>query len=194
MKASNESSVPKIRCPAAPTSLMSGEPDAQPSHACDHPRSSPNLDSAQEIVKLFDEVHAPLQRYLTFLGLSREDAEDCIQEAFLRLHKRFDSLSDLTNVRGWLFHVAKNLARDKRKTAWERRTSVSRRDSERVASMQDARDTPEASLLKQEQAGMVSIGNGAAQPAAGRMPPTARLRTPVPGDRSRYGNRHFRRW
>jgi RNA polymerase sigma-70 factor (ECF subfamily) len=84
------------------------------------------------------------------LGLSPEDAEDSVQEAFLRLHSRFGSMPDRTNVRGWLFQVAKNLARDKRKSAWARRTSVSCGDYERLASIKDANDSPETSLLKQE--------------------------------------------
>src|SRR5262249_51519438 len=56
----------------------------------------------------------------------------------------------LTNVRGWLFQVAKNLARDKRKSAWTHRTSTSRLENERLTSAVDPKDTPEASLLKQE--------------------------------------------
>jgi RNA polymerase sigma-70 factor (ECF subfamily) len=127
---------------------MSGEPDVQPSQ----PREddSGNLDPAEEVIRLFDETHAPLQRYLIFLGLSPEDAEDSIQEAFLRLHRRLDALPDRTNVRRWLFQVAKNLARDKRKSAWARRTSISSEHDECLASIRDANDSPETSLLKQE--------------------------------------------
>ena len=134
----------------ARTFLMSGEPDVRLPEPCEDRRGSGKTDAAQEVIRLFDETHAPLQRYLIFLGLSPEDAEDSVQEAFLRLHRRLDSLPDRSNVRGWLFQVAKNLARDKRKSAWARRTPVSCPDHECLASIQDGNDSPETSLLKQE--------------------------------------------
>jgi RNA polymerase sigma-70 factor (ECF subfamily) len=129
---------------------MSGEPDVQPPVPSEDSRDTRSLDPAQEVIRLFDETHAALQRYLIFLGLSPEDAEDSVQEAFLRLQSRFNSMPDRTYVRGWLFQVAKNLARDKRKSAWARRTWVSCQDHERLASIKDSNDSPETSLLKQE--------------------------------------------
>ena len=149
MKGLNESSVPAIWSRTARSSPMPGEPDVPPSRPGEDRCDSGKLESAEEVIRLFDETHAPLQRYLIFLGLPPEDAEDCIQEAFLRLHRNLDSLPDRSNVRRWLFQVAKNLARDKRKSAWARRTSLSRQD-ECLASIRDANDSPEASLLKQE--------------------------------------------
>jgi RNA polymerase sigma-70 factor (ECF subfamily) len=129
---------------------MSGEPDVQSAQPCDDRRDRRKVDPTHEVIKLFDETHAPLRRYLIFLGLSREDADDCLQEAFLRLHKHFAALVDVTNVRGWLFQVAKNLARDRLKSVWKHRTSTSRQEFERLTSAVDPHDTPEASLLKQE--------------------------------------------
>jgi len=133
VKGLHESRILEIWNPPAGTSPMPGESD----------------DLREFVIKLFDETHVALQRYLIFLGLSLEDAEDAVQECFLRLHRHFDSRSDLTNVRGWLFQVAKNLARDRRKNAWIRRTSSSR-DDEHLASIQDTNDTPETTLLKKE--------------------------------------------
>ena len=150
MKGLNESSVLEFWSRTGRSSLMSGQPEAQPSEPSEDSPDTDKLDPAQEVIRLFDETHAALHCYLIFLGLSPEDAEDGVQEVFLRLHSRFDSMSDRTNVRGWLFQVAKNLARDKRKSAWARRTSVSCQDHERLASIQDASDSPETSLLKQE--------------------------------------------
>ena len=106
VKGSNGSGVLEIKEWTARISLISGEPDVPPSQPCDDRRDRGKLDSIQEVIRLFDEAHAPLRRYLIFLGLSPEDADDCLQEAFLRLHKRIASLIDLTNVRGWLFQVA----------------------------------------------------------------------------------------
>ena len=150
VKGLNESSVLGFWSRTGHSSLMFGEPDVQPPEPSEDRRDTSQFDPAQEVIRLFDETHAPLQRYLIFLGLSPEDAEDSVQEAFLRLHRRLDSMPDRTNVRGWLFQVAKNLARDKRKSAWARRTSVSSHDQERLASIEDVNDSPETKLLKQE--------------------------------------------
>jgi RNA polymerase sigma-70 factor (ECF subfamily) len=150
VKGLNESGVLEIRSRADFSSLMSGESDAHPPKLCEDRCDSGKLDPAQEVIRLFDETHALLQRYLIFLGLSPADAEDSVQEAFLRLHRRFESLPDRKNVRGWLFQVAKNLARDKRKGDWARRTSISCQDAQGLTSIEDANDSPETSLLKQE--------------------------------------------
>jgi DNA-directed RNA polymerase specialized sigma24 family protein len=138
VKGLNESSVLGFWSRTGRSSLMSGEPDVQPPEPSEDSRDTGRLDPAQEVIRLFDETHAPLQRYLIFLGLSPEDVEDSIQEVFLRLHSRFNSMPDRTNVRGWLFRVAKNLARDKRKSAWARRAWVSCQDHERLASIKDS--------------------------------------------------------
>ena len=141
MEGSNGSRVLAISYPTARAPLLSGGADVP---------SPGQAESIQEVIRLFDETHAPLRRYLIFLGLSPEDADDCLQEAFLRLHKHFAALPEATNVRGWLFQVAKNLARDRHKSAWSYRTSGSLRGAELLSSAVDPKDTPEASLLKEE--------------------------------------------
>jgi RNA polymerase sigma-70 factor (ECF subfamily) len=104
----------------------------------------------REIIGLFDEMRAPLRRYMMFLGLLPEDADDGVQEAFLRLHKHLSSRSDRTNLRGWLFQVARNFARDHRKSAWMHRKSMSPPDSDPLAAVADPMDTPVDRLLKEE--------------------------------------------
>lgn len=107
----------------------------------------------QEVVRLFDELHAPLRRYVMSLGLTPQDADDGVQETFLRLHKHLGSRGARTNLRGWLFQVARNVARDKRKSSWVRRTSTSREDNERILSVEAPIDSPEDRLLKEEKLG-----------------------------------------
>src|SRR5258708_15659 len=75
----------------------------------------------QEVIQLFDDARTALRRYMILLGTSPEDADDGVQEAFLRLHKHLESGRERGNLRGWLFQVAKNLVRDRRKSAWIRR-------------------------------------------------------------------------
>jgi RNA polymerase sigma-70 factor, ECF subfamily len=75
----------------------------------------------------FDTHGAGLLRYLRRLTGSRSDAEELLQDTFLKLHLQFEEGIDLENVRAWLFHVATNAARDR-----ERERRVRLRESGQV--------------------------------------------------------------
>jgi RNA polymerase sigma-70 factor (ECF subfamily) len=105
----------------------------------------------REIAKLFDEMHVRLRRYLMFLGLSPQDADDGVQEVFLRLHKHLRARGDRTNLEGWVFQVGRNFARDHRKSARVQRTGKSGDDAARLASVAAPGDSPEDRLLREEQ-------------------------------------------
>ena len=74
----------------------------------------------------FDDVfvkHFPgLVRALTVVSGDREVAADCVQEAFVRAHLRWDRVSQLDQPVAWIRRVALNLARDqhRRRTRGER--------------------------------------------------------------------------
>jgi RNA polymerase sigma-70 factor (ECF subfamily) len=65
-----------------------------------------------EATTLFQELRKPLTRYLTGLGLSAEEAQDVVQDSFLQLHKHLAAGGSQENIRGWLFRVAHNAARN----------------------------------------------------------------------------------
>jgi RNA polymerase sigma-70 factor, ECF subfamily len=78
----------------------------------------------QEVAGLFDQLRDPLYRYLLGLGLSHDDAGDGVQETFLRLHQHLRKCGDRTNLRGWVFQVARNLVRNEVKRAGRHRTEA----------------------------------------------------------------------
>jgi RNA polymerase sigma-70 factor (ECF subfamily) len=53
---------------------------------------------------------APLFRYIRSFGLSRVDAEEVLQEAFLALYQHLQRDRPRSNLRGWIFRVAHNMA------------------------------------------------------------------------------------
>jgi RNA polymerase sigma-70 factor, ECF subfamily len=69
---------------------------------------------------LYRELRKPLLRYLVCLGLSADEAQDVAQDAFLSLHRHLASGGPQQNIRGWLFRVAHNAARN-RQQRYERR-------------------------------------------------------------------------
>ena len=67
-------------------------------------------DVEAEVLALFDECGAPLIRYVGSFGVSAHDTEDVVQDVFLSLFRHVQLGKPRTNLRGWLFRVAHNLA------------------------------------------------------------------------------------
>jgi RNA polymerase sigma-70 factor, ECF subfamily len=72
--------------------------------------SGPRVDVEAEVLALFDECGQPLLRYVGAFGVSAHDTEDVVQDVFLSLFRHVQLGRPRTNLRGWLFRVAHNLA------------------------------------------------------------------------------------
>jgi RNA polymerase sigma-70 factor, ECF subfamily len=99
-----------------------------------------------EASTLYRELRKPLLRYLVCLGLSADEAQDVVQDAFLSLHRHLDSGGSRENIRSWLFRVAHNAARN-RQNRYERRFGVPLEDGLALA-LNEA--TPEQVVLQKE--------------------------------------------
>ena len=73
-----------------------------------------------EATTLYRELRKPLVRYLVCLGLSTDEAQDVVQDAFLSLHNHLASGGSQENIHSWLFRVAHNGARN-RQHSYDRR-------------------------------------------------------------------------
>lgn len=71
---------------------------------------------AGEVTALYRELREPLLRYLVCLGLSRDEAQDVVQETFLSLHRHLTAGGGQDNIRGWVFRVAHNQARNRQES------------------------------------------------------------------------------
>src|SRR5580692_11007179 len=60
---------------------------------------------------LVREHHSSLLRYFRKRGVREEDAEDAVQEVFVRLSRR-EGLSEIERIEGYLFETAANVAID----------------------------------------------------------------------------------
>jgi RNA polymerase sigma-70 factor (ECF subfamily) len=99
-----------------------------------------------EATTLYHELRKPLLRYLAGLGVSADEAQDAVQEAFLRLHKHLAAGGEQENIRGWLFRVVHNDARN-RQQSYDRRFGKSLDPDFDSAS---ADSTPEQAVLEKE--------------------------------------------
>src|SRR5271157_1043917 len=73
-----------------------------------------------EATDLYRELRKPLLRYLAGLGLSTDEAQDVVQDAFLSLHKHLASGGSQANIRSWLFRVVHNRARNSQRSYAQR--------------------------------------------------------------------------
>ncbi|WP_263360145.1 RNA polymerase sigma factor [Acidicapsa ligni] len=107
--------------------------------------------SYDEILALYREYRPKLFAYVRSLYLTKDEAEDVIQETFLRLTNKLLQKVDIENVQGWVVHVAHDLAVD----VLRRRDRDAARFRAPVAfefeSLQDRTSSPEEMLFEKEQ-------------------------------------------
>jgi len=123
---------------------MAGEGTAKVS------RAATAGDARAEALRWFDELRDPLRRYLLCAGANAADADDAVQESFLRLYRHLAKNGDRSNLYGWVFQVARNLLRDQRKSARRHRTVQLDNAAIRENGPADPRGTPESCVLDEE--------------------------------------------
>ena len=93
-----------------PTLIAAAEADASPDES--HPP-----EEALSFEDFFELHHPPLFRALWLITRNRTEAEDVMQDAFLRLLERWDSVRSLADPEGYLYRTAMNVLRSHRRRA-----------------------------------------------------------------------------
>ncbi|MBI4612956.1 MAG: RNA polymerase sigma factor [Planctomycetes bacterium] len=96
---------------------------------------------------LLDRFEGPLLRYAGALLGNGDGAQDAVQEAFLRLLGSGGELRGVSSVSGWLFHVTRNVCRDRVK---KERRMTERERVYRESHSGSATAPPEAALVEKE--------------------------------------------
>jgi len=125
-----------------------------------------HLKRRNQIVELYDSLRPSLFAYLSCLGLSSDEAEDLIQESFLRLVRHLVANGDHENLRGWLFRVAHNLTMDLFRSS-RRRVEATPDHELTTLDSADPGLNPEEIAIKKEEFGRL-------QAAMGRLTPQQR--------------------
>lgn len=100
----------------------------------------------REATTLYRELRQPLVRYLMCLGLSKDDAQDVVQDAFIKLQKHVAGGGSQENIRSWLYRVVHNQARNRQKS-YDRRFAAPL-DAQIETILDEA--TPERAVLEKE--------------------------------------------
>ena len=99
------------------------------------------------VLSLFDECGPALRRYIRSFGLTPAAADDLIQEVFLALFRHLDLGRPDTNLKGWLFRVAHNLALKHRLQARKRAQNEDSWDAALLETVADHGANPEEQFL-----------------------------------------------
>ena len=129
------------------------------SSAADGPLSAaiPGIAIEEEVMLLFDQLRNRLLRYVLSLGVHVHDGEDIIQEVFLSLFRHLQLGRSRSNLRGWVFRVAHNLAL-KYRNGKRRQQARLDPDSSLVEIQLDPATNPEEQLVDiQRQKRLLSI-------------------------------------
>ena len=104
------------------------------------PKARAELESV--VVGLFDQFQERVVHYVLTCGLPLPDAEDVVQETFLSLYRHLELGRPRSNLSGWIFRVAHNLALKRRRSSL---VFGFNRDQHHVLTQQAAPDSnPEA--------------------------------------------------
>lgn len=75
-------------------------------------------DPQDEVLGLFADQGPALFRFCRSLLRTQEEAEDVVQETFLKLLRHLQGAGERGNLKAWLFTVAANGCRDRLRTRW----------------------------------------------------------------------------
>ena len=105
----------------------------------------------QKIVQLYDALRPSLYRYLINSGLSPQDVEEVVQEAFLRLYRHMRAGGGEENLRAWVYQVAHNLSSNFRKSRRRLVDATPELWEHLSQSTSDRTPGPEEQLIEKEQ-------------------------------------------
>ena len=66
------------------------------------------MDERDRTEAVWQEVHDDLLAFIRRRVRSLPDAEDILQDVFLRIHRNIQGMDEVQNVAGWVFRIASN--------------------------------------------------------------------------------------
>jgi RNA polymerase sigma-70 factor, ECF subfamily len=80
-----------------------------------------HMDTEEGFVRAFNLMRAELVSTLFFVLGNHDDAQDVAQEVFIKCWRTRETLTDIKNLRAWIFRVGLNAAKDLQRNAWRRK-------------------------------------------------------------------------
>ncbi|WP_246173727.1 RNA polymerase sigma factor [Limnoglobus roseus] len=73
------------------------------------------------LVETFEQIRDELVSTLSYVLGNRDDAMDSAQETFVKCWRARETISEVLNLRAWIFRVGLNAARDFQRSGWTKR-------------------------------------------------------------------------
>ena len=112
--------------------------------------ASPRSDS-REPLKIFEQLAIPLlnplYNFAYWLARNRQEAEDLVQETYLKAWQAFSSFQRGTNFRAWMYRILRNTFLTSR-TGLPAVTETLDLEKENVSALVATTDTPESILIE----------------------------------------------
>lgn len=86
--------------------------------------SSTGDNAGEEFVRAFNDCRAELVSTLYYMLGNRDDAQDVAQDAFIKCWRTRSTFTDVRNMRGWIFRIGMNAAKDLQRNAWRRKARM----------------------------------------------------------------------
>jgi RNA polymerase sigma-70 factor (ECF subfamily) len=96
---------------------------------------------------VFERYRDRIRRYIGGLVRDSAEADDLLQETFVRVHRKLDSLGDPATLTTWLYRIATNVCYDRFRQPAHRRTAQAPSDSTSGESGEPPADDPDAPSL-----------------------------------------------
>ncbi len=119
---------------------------------------APNIED--QLVEVFHKLSIPVFWYLRRIGLCPEEAEEIVQEVFLRLFQHLDAIEEQGHMRRWVFRVAHNLAIDQHRRQRRFTLKSPQEWTELSDLVRDRAINPEERLLEEERIAMLERALG----------------------------------
>ena len=114
----------------------------------------------------FEELAMPLfdslYNFASWLVHDKSNAEDLVQETYLKALRNFESFQPGSNFRAWIFRILRNTFLSSR-TTLDRRLTVEIDSEDDVPVLPAIRTTPESLLIERSQQNAVRLSSHAVQ-------------------------------
>jgi len=126
--------------------------ETRPDHASAEPPRGETMEA------LFAALESPLLAYALRLLRDRAQAEDAVQDAFMKLHAQFDTVRE---PRKWLYRTVHNAALNHRRSAGRTVPLGAETNEAGAAEHPDPAPLPDEQILRWEGIGLVRLSLGA---------------------------------
>ncbi len=99
---------------------------------------------------VYHQYHARLYRYLLKLSKNQAEAEDLVQETFLRIHSKLSSLREPSLLAGWLYRIATNVFYDHHRQKLQRGKLIGPQGEAGSRPLEERWEDPDAPRIDRE--------------------------------------------